>query len=57
MFRNVSPESIGISSKNVLKFFKTLEKYHFCTHSIIMARGNDIFAEGYYAPFHKALGY
>ena len=53
MFRNVSPESIGISSKNVLKFFKTLEKYHFCTHSIIMARGNDIFAEGYYAPFHK----
>ena len=53
MFRNVTPESIGISSKKVLKFFKTLEKYHFCTHSVIMARGNDIFAEGYYAPFHK----
>lgn len=47
MFRNVSPENVGISSKKVLKFFETLEKYHFCTHSIIMARGNNIFAEGY----------
>ena len=53
MFRTVTPEQAGISSKNVLKFFKTLEKYHFCTHSILMARGKDIFAEGYYAPFHQ----
>lgn len=53
MFRNVSPESVGISSEKVLKFIKTLDQYHFCTHSFIMARGNDIFAEGYYAPFHK----
>ena len=53
MFRVVSPEQAGISSKKVLKFFKVLEKYHFCTHSIIMSRGKDIFAEAYYAPFHK----
>lgn len=53
MFRNVTPEQAGISSKHVLKFFKTLEDYNFCTHDIIMARGGDIFAEGYYAPFHK----
>ena len=52
MFQKITPEQAGISSRNVLKFLKTLEKYHFCTHSIIMARGKDIFAEGYYAPFH-----
>ena len=53
MFRIVSPEQAGVSSGNVLKFLRTLEKYHFCTHNIIMARGKNIFAEGYYAPFHK----
>lgn len=53
MFRNVSPESVGISSREVLKFIQTLDNYHFCTHSFIMARGRDIFAEGYYAPFCK----
>lgn len=53
MFQNVTPESIGISSKKVLEFIKTLDAYHFCTHSFIMARGKEIFAEGYYAPFTK----
>ena len=53
MFQNVTPESVGISSKKVLKFIQTLDDYNFCTHSFIMARGNNIFAEGYYAPFHK----
>lgn len=53
MFHHISPEKAGISSRNILKFFKTLDKYNFCTHSIIMARGNDIFAEVYYAPSHK----
>lgn len=51
MFQTVSPESVGIPSNDVLKFIKTLEQYHFCTHSFIMARGSRIFAEGYYAPF------
>jgi len=53
MFRKISPEQAGISSEKVLQFLKTLEEYHFCTHSFIMARGKDIFAEGYYEPFHK----
>lgn len=50
---NITPEQAGISSKKVLKFIKTLERYHFCTHSFLMERGGQIFAEGYYAPFHK----
>lgn len=47
------PEQAGISSKNVLNFYKKLERYNLSTHSVIMARGNDIFSETYYAPFHK----
>lgn len=53
MFREITPEQAGISSRRVLEFFRTLERYHFCTHSVIMARGTDIFAEGYYTPFHR----
>lgn len=51
MFKTVSPESVGISSKKVLDFIKRLDGMGFATHSIIMARGNGIFAEGYYAPY------
>ena len=53
MFNNVSPERAGISSRVVLEILKALDSYGFATHSIIMARGNDIFLEGYYKPFDK----
>ncbi len=53
MLKNVSPESVGISSKSVLGFLKRYGAYNFATHSIIMARGENIFAEMYYAPFNK----
>ena len=53
MFERISPEQAGVSSKAVLKFIKTLEKYRFNTHSIIMARGDKIFSECYYAPFDR----
>lgn len=52
-FETVSPESIGISSKKVLEFIQILDKYKLNTHSIIMARGNKVFAEAYYAPFDE----
>lgn len=48
-----SPEEIGLSSENVLKFYKALERYNLSTHSVIMARGDKIFTECYYAPFNK----
>ncbi len=51
MFKIVSPEQAGIQSSKVLEFIKVLEQYQLNTHSILMARGNDIFAEAYYAPF------
>ena len=48
-----TPEKAGISSRHVLNFYKQLEQNHLSTHGVVMARGNDIFSEGYYAPFHK----
>ena len=53
MFNKITPERAGISSDKIEKFVKTLNGYSLDTHSIIMARGNDIFAETYYAPYHK----
>jgi len=48
-----TPEQAGISSRQVQKFYQALEDYHLSTHSVIMARGDKIFSECYYAPFHR----
>ncbi len=53
MFQKISPEKAGISSKNVCKFIKTLEKRGLAMHSVLLMKGNDIFAEYYWKPFHK----
>ncbi len=53
MFKSVTPESVGISSKNVYKYIAGLNNLHM--HSVIMARGNDIFYEGYWKPFDKSF--
>ena len=52
-FKKTTPEEAGISSKAVLSFLKTLDACGFSTHSIVMARGDKLFTELYYAPFHK----
>jgi len=48
-----SPEDVGVRSEDVLDFIKSLDEYRMHTHSIIMARGDKIFAECYYKPFDK----
>ena len=53
LFTKVTPESVGISSEAVLDFLSTLEDGRMHTHSIIMARGEKIFAESYFAPFRE----
>ena len=53
MFKTVTPESVGISSEKVLDFYKFLDDHGFQTHDLIMAKGDKIFTEGYWAPFHK----
>lgn len=53
MFKSVTPESVGISSKFVMQFLKTCHRSGIVNHSVIMMRGNSIFAEYYWRPFHK----
>lgn len=53
MFTNCTPESVGVSSAKVQDLLTTLEDYGLCTHSILLARGDKIFTECYYAPFNR----
>ena len=50
-FTYCTPEEAGISSKHVMDFYRALEGYGLSTHSVILARGDKIFSEHYYAPF------
>ena len=50
MFDKKTPESMGISSEKILDFMKFLDSYKMSTHSVLMAKGNSIVAEGHYAP-------
>lgn len=52
-FERATPESVGVSSDKVLDFIRTLDECKMHTHSIIMARGEKIFAECYYKPFDE----
>ena len=57
IFKQITPEAAGISSEKVLRFVQMLDNYGFQTHSLIMARGDGIFAEGYWAPFDAAFNH
>ncbi|MBR6728199.1 MAG: serine hydrolase [Clostridia bacterium] len=48
-----TPEQAGIASRYLIDFFDRLEYYGLSTHSVLMARGDNIFCECYYKPFHK----
>ena len=49
----MTPEECGISSSHVLAFYKELELYGLSTNAVIMSRGDSIFTECYWAPFHQ----
>ncbi len=53
MFEKITPESAGISSKSITAFIKRLEKRGACMHSLLFMKGNKIFAEAYWKPFHQ----
>ena len=53
MFEKTTPEAVGISSRAVGEFISLLERYHASTHGLVMMRGDKIFAEHYWEPFHK----
>ena len=49
----VTPESVGISSAFVKQYINQLNKRQMHMHSVLMMRGDNIFYEGYWAPFDK----
>ena len=53
MFEKISPEQAGIPSKTVEAFIKKLEKRGATTHGVLFMKGDKIFAEAYWKPFHK----
>ncbi len=48
-----TPESAGVPSEAVKKFILDLERRGLSTHSILLARGDSIFAECYFKPFDE----
>ncbi len=53
MFQTVTPEQVGVSSTCVENYLRVLQSNRIPLHSIIMAKGTDIFFEHYIQPFHK----
>ena len=50
-FKNATPESVGVDSKQVLSLLKFFEERNMPMHSILMARGDKLFCEAYWEPF------
>ena len=53
MFAKITPEQAGIPSCAVAKFIQTLERRGLFMHSVLLMKGNDLFGEFYWKPFHK----
>ncbi len=53
MLNTITPEKAGISSRHVKKFIETLNRRGLPMHSVLLMKGNDIFAEYYWKPFDK----
>ena len=50
---HATPEQKGISSRQILGYLKKLEENRLSMHSLILMRGEDIFFEKYWEPFHR----
>ncbi|MBQ2719752.1 MAG: serine hydrolase [Clostridia bacterium] len=53
MFEFITPEEAGVSSRRVLEFYDYLERRGLTMHSVLLAKGDALFAEGYWAPFDR----
>ncbi len=53
MFKKITPEEAGVSSAHVADYISVLKRRGFAIHNIIMMKGDKIFAEYYWKPFHK----
>lgn len=55
MFEKITPEQAGISSRQVAKFIKALQKRGLAMHSVLLMKGESVFGEFYWKPFHQDL--
>ena len=53
IFPSVTPESVGIPSRDVLTFLRFLRDRQVDLHSIMMIRHGKMAVEGYFAPYHS----
>lgn len=53
IFKEITPEKAGIPSEAILNFINQLEDNRVNIHGFFMARGEEVFAEGYWKPFNK----
>ena len=53
MFNKITPEKAGIPSEKITEYVKCLNNRGANTHGLMLLKGNNIFYEGYWAPFHK----
>lgn len=53
MFQTVNPESVGVSSESLHSYLRFLRRCGVNMHSLLMMRGNKIFAEYYWSPFTR----
>ena len=49
----ITPEQAGVKSENIEKYIEILKRQRLATHNVIMAKGDNIFFEKYWGPFHK----
>lgn len=49
----ITPEQAGISSNNIKRYIDWLEDKQLSTHDLILMKGDSIFFEKYWEPFHK----
>ncbi len=51
MFEQITPEQAGVASSHVKNFIEALEKRGVRMHSVLLAKGDRLFGEYYWAPF------
>ena len=53
LFDKITPEEAGIESRYIADYISVLERHGMTTHSLLMMKGENIFAEYYWAPFNR----
>lgn len=55
MLSKATPESAGISSRQILKYLKMINSHGLASHSVLIARGDKLICEAYWKPFDKTV--